>query len=192
MTTILIDRCHPMRDRLERSIRAVFLAEYGAHVPELPMSLLACLDADGAPAAATGLRFTVDGLFSEAYLDGPVETVLAAALDRAVARDRIVEFSNLAALRPGAALPLIAVAIRHCLAVGAEFGLFTATARLRALLRRAGLGSIDLGPARRERMAGAAAWGSYYRHDPHVLAVAADALPQRLLATLDAGGLAHA
>jgi len=180
MTTILIDRSHPLRDRLERSVRTVFLAEYGAHVADLPATMMAWLDDAGAPLAATGLRFTADGLFSEVYLDGPAESVLSAALGRPVARDRIVEFSNLAAPRAGAALPLIAAAIRYCRELGAEFGLFTATARLRTLLQHCRLGSVDLGPARSERMAGAAAWGCYYRHDPHVLAIAADALPDAL------------
>ena len=43
------------------------------------------LDADGHPLAAAGLRFAEDGLFSEIYLDGPAEQVLAAAVGRALA-----------------------------------------------------------------------------------------------------------
>ena len=177
MTLILADRTHPLRGRLESMVRAVFLAEYGACVPQFPDRLIANLGADGIPQAVAGLRFAAEGLFSEAYLDGAAETVLARALGRPVRRDRIVEFSSLAAPRAGTAMPLIGAAIHVCRAAGAGFGLFTATARLRVLLRRTRLAAVDLGPARPERLANAAVWGSYYLHDPRVLVATADALP---------------
>lgn len=176
MTLILADRDHPARAMLERMVRAVFQAEYGAQVPVFPHRLLARLDADGCPEAACGLRFADDGLFSEVYLDAPVEVAVGAALNRPVMRTGIVEFSSLAATRPGAALPLVGAAIRLCQSAGCTHGLFTATSRLRALLRRTGLECVDLGPARPERLSNAAAWGSYYLHDPRVLAVSADSL----------------
>jgi hypothetical protein len=176
MNLILADRDHPQRALLERTVRAVFQSEYGAHVPAFPNRLVASLDGDGLPLAVAGLRFAEDGLFSETYLDVPAEAALAAQLGRAVPRTQIVEFSSLAATRGGAALPLVAAAIRLCLAAGCSHGLFTATNRLRALLRRAGLVSVDLGPARPERLADADQWGSYYLHDPRVLAVSAETL----------------
>lgn len=177
MTLILTDRSHPLRSRLERTIRAVFLAEYGAHVPSFPERLVALLDGGGAPSAVAGLRFAGDGLFSEVYLGDPAHAILPRVLGHPVDRDRIVEFSSLVAPRAGAAMPLVIEAIRLCRAAGAEFGIFTATERLRALLGRSRLPVVDLGPARPERLAHAAAWGSYYLHAPRVLAVAAAALP---------------
>lgn len=180
MTLILADHNHPDRFRLEHTIRTVFLAEYGANVPAFPDHLVATLDTQGQPLAVAGLRFAEDGLFSDVYLDGPVEDVLGQALGHTVSRRQIVEFSNLAAPKAGAALPLVGAAIRLCLADGRAYGLFTATARLRALLRRAGLSAIDLGPARRERVAHPASWGSYYLHDPRVLVMDAAALPAAL------------
>lgn len=189
MSLILANRDHPDRPRLERAIRTVFLAEYGAHVPAFPDHLVATLDAMGRPTAVAGLRFAEDGLFSDVYLDGPIEDVLGRALGHAVSRRQIVEFSNLAAPRPGAALPLVGAAIRLCLADGRAYGLFTATARLRALLRRTGLNAIDLGPALRERAARPDAWGSYYLHDPRVLVVEGTALPAALTPRTPASAL---
>lgn len=177
MTVILADRTHPLRGQLESMVRAVFMAEYGAHVPQFADRLIASLGDDGAPQAVAGLRFADEGLFSEVYLDGDVETILTRALGRPVRRDRIVEFSSLAAPRVGAAMPLVGAAVRFGRAAGADFGLFTATARLRALLRRTHLVAADLGPARAERLDNAAAWGSYYRHDPRVMVASADTLP---------------
>lgn len=176
MTLILANRDHPERARLEQAVRTVFAAEYGAHVPAFPNRLIASLNDAGEPLAVAGLRTSEDGLFSEAYLDGPAESVLSAAIGRPVDRTQIVEFSSLAAIKAGAALPLVGAAIELCLAAGAAYGLFTATHRLRALLRRAGLQCVDLGPARPERLADASPWGSYYLHDPRVLMVSADSL----------------
>lgn len=176
MPVILADRDHPLRPSLERMVREVFLTQYGARIPAFPDRLVASLSDGGKPLAVAGLRFAPEGLFSEAYLDAPVEEVLSAAIRRPVARTEIVEFSSLAAPYPGAAMPLVGAAIRLCLSTGAAYGVFTATSRLRLLLRRTGLICIDLGPARAERMAHAGVWGSYYRHDPRVLAAAADTL----------------
>lgn len=180
MRLVLADRFHPLRRRMEDTVRSVFLAEYGAHVSRFPDRLIASMDDDDTPRAVAGLHFSETGLFSEAYLDGPVESVLTRALNRHVERNRIVEFSNLAAPRPGATIPLIREAIGFCRATGANAAIFTATARLRALLQRNRLVTVDLGPARPERLRTAATWGSYYLHDPRVLAATADALPPSL------------
>lgn len=177
MTVVLADRAHPLRGRLESMVQAQFLAEYGARVPRFSELLIASLDDAGMPQAVAGLRFADEGLFSEVYLDGPIERVVAEALGRPVQRDRIVEFSSLAAPRPGAAMPLIGAGIRFCRSAGADFGLFTATVRLRVLLRRTRLTTFDLGPARPERVRNSVTWGTYYLRDPRVLVATADALP---------------
>ncbi|MGE5506693.1 MAG: thermostable hemolysin [Actinomycetota bacterium] len=179
MTLILALPDHPLRPLLERAVREVFAAEYRADVPVFPRLLVATLDGEGRPAAVAGLRFAEDGLFSEAYLDGPVEVVVGKAVGRPVGRGQIVEFSSLAAPRPGAALPLVDAAVRLALGAGGAYGLFTATNRLRALLRRTGLAAVELAAARPERIANPAVWGSYYLHDPRVMVVAGATLAPR-------------
>lgn len=178
MTLILADRQHPLRPRLEEAVQRMFAAEYGARVPSFTAYMIAKLDAEGAVEAAAGLRFEGDGFFSEAYIDAPVEAMIAKCYGQTAARREVVEFSSLAATRSGAALPLLQAAVRVALAGGARFAIFTATDRLRALLRRRGLTAIDLGPADPERVENAAAWGRYYLHDPHVLMVSAESLPK--------------
>ena len=51
-----------------------------------------------------------------------------------------------------------------------EWGVFTATAPLRRLLRRAGMTHSELGAARPERLSDPSVWGSYYASDPRVCA----------------------
>ncbi|GAB3447384.1 thermostable hemolysin [Insolitispirillum peregrinum] len=176
MVIILADRTHSQRAALEQMVRNVFQASYQADVPSFPDHLVAALDETGSPVAVAGVRSVRDGFFSEVYLDGSAESVLSSVCGSRVARDEIVEFSSLAAVRPGAAMPLVGAAIGLCLAAGARHGLFTATDRLRALLRRSGLTCVDLGPARPDRLSDAARWGRYYQHDPRVIAVSADSL----------------
>lgn len=192
MTLILADRSHPDRDRLECAVRDVFRAEFNAHVPDFPNHLIAALGPNREPRAVAGLRFAADGLFSEVYLDGSIEAVLTPIFGRRIDRTQVVEFSSLAAPEPGATLPLMVAAIRFALAAGAGYGLFTATDRLHTLLARTGLAIVDLGPARAERLPNAAAWGDYYRHDPHVLAVAAEALPAAFAIATRPAQVAHA
>ncbi|HSV28570.1 MAG TPA: thermostable hemolysin [Candidatus Omnitrophota bacterium] len=180
MTLVVADPDHPLRGSLEDAIRAVFLAEYGARVPAFPRQLLALLDRESRPLAASGLRFAEDGFFSECYLEEPVEESLGRRAGTAVSRTEVVEFVSLAALRPGAALPLVGGAVRLCLASGCRWGLFTATARLRALLGRAGFVVEDIAAADRERVTRPENWGSYYLHDPRVVAVRAESLPRVL------------
>lgn len=181
MTLILADRAHPARPRLERLVRRVFSEEYGARVPAFPDRLLARLDDAGEPMAVAGLRLGGESLFSEAYLDSTAAEAIGRACGRIVQRPEIVEFSNLAAVRSGAAMPLVMAGVRLSLAVGARYGMFTATQRLRALLRRRGLVAIDLGPAQPDKLANAATWGRYYLHDPRVVVVSAETLPDSFL-----------
>lgn len=185
MTLVVADPDHPLRGSLEDAIRTVFQAEYGARVAAFPRQLVGLLDRDSRPLAAAGLRFAEDGFFSERYLDEPVEESLGRRAGMAVARTDVVEFVSLAALRPGAALPLVGGVVRLCLALGCHWGLFTATARLRALLRRTGYVIEDFTAASPDRIARPETWGSYYLHDPRVVAVRAESLPRVLLAAPD-------
>ena len=52
-----------------------------------------------------------------------------------------------------------------------RWAFFTATARLRNLLRRAGIPLIELASADPRRIDDAASWGSYYQQDPRVVLV---------------------
>ncbi|MGE4279264.1 MAG: thermostable hemolysin [Magnetospirillum sp.] len=167
---------HPLRRQLEHTVEQVFRKEFRATPAAFPQQMAAVLDSDGRPSAVTGLRFAADGFFSERYLDLPVEQAVSAALGLSIGRDQVVEFTSLASVRPGAAMPLVASIIRECLTKGYRCGLFTATDRLRALLRRAGLAVVDMVPATPDRIADPENWGSYYLHDPWVTAVSAEAV----------------
>lgn len=176
----LIGRNHQLRSRVETIISEAFAEEHNAQLKVFPPTLVAWLKNDAVVTAAA-LRFPSDGFFSECYLDAPVESLIGSHADgRPPARDQIVEFGHLAAARPGALLALSKAIIQHCYAMGYRWAFFTATARLRAMLRCAGIDQIDLAAATSDRVAAPKAWGRYYLSDPRVIAIGAHMLSTRL------------
>lgn len=169
MRLILTDERHPLRPAVDDAVRSVYAREYGATIDSLPPRMLAGLDSSGAVACVAGLRRAP--FFSETYLDEPIEAVLSTVGGQPVARHRIAEVSALAAPRPGAAVALLRGVIGLCRREGYDWAFFTATARLRALLRRSGIPLVPLVAARSDRVSTPDAWGSYYLHDPQVCAV---------------------
>lgn len=167
----LIPMQSPCRAAAEGLVRDVYRSNYGADYPGFPDMMIAMLDGDGRPHCVTGFRDAADGLFSEQYLDAPVEAVIVAHTGKPVAREEIVEIGPLAARQPGALLALLTGVVRLGLGSGYRWGVFTGTSRLRQLASRLKLPLVDLGPARASRVANPAAWGSYYDCDPRVCAV---------------------
>lgn len=163
---------HPLRDSFEHFIAARFDRAYGARVSHFLPYLLGARDAPTRWQAGAGYGPAGLGrLFLEQYLDAPVEQVLAAALGRPVERTSIVEVGNLAADSAGMGRVLIPRLARHLYKLGYRWVVFTATRELRNSFRRLGLEPLQLAHAEPARMGDAgASWGSYYQHDPRVMA----------------------
>ena len=163
----------PERPGVETFIRRGFADAYGASLAKL-MPELMVLRRHSEIAGACGLRAAVvEKLFLEVYLDAPVETVLAAAADRSVARADITEVGNLVIAKPGYARRLI-VHLAACLyARGSRWVVFSAVPALRNSFRRIGVPLLTLAPATAARLSAEerAHWGAYYDHSPMVTAV---------------------
>jgi hypothetical protein len=163
---------HPQRASFEHFIAARFHRAYGARVAHFSPHLLGVRDALARWHASSGYT-PADGhrLFLEQYLDRPIEDSLAGRLGRPIARAGIVEVGNLAAVSAGMARALIPLLARHLHRLGYEWVVFTATRELRNSFRRLGLHPLRLAHADPARLAdGGASWGSYYQHDPLVMA----------------------
>jgi len=161
----------PGRDGIEAFIAATFRAAYGARISHFCDVLVGCRGADGAWAAALGYSLAQDApLFLEHYLDVPIETAIGDRLGQPVARARIVEVGNLAALHPGAARALIVRTTGLLHGMGLHLVAFTATASLLNSFGRLSLRPHSLAPANPARLPGAGhAWGTYYATQPHVM-----------------------
>lgn len=153
-------------------IRRKYRESFGASArPNYAAWLQAASAAAATAGAALGYcRAGAQPLFLEAYLDAPVEVLVAGALGRPVARDAIVEIGNFAADNALAMVELWGTAAND-LGGTSEIAVATLTAPLRRMFARIGLPLIEIAPALPERLGdGAAQWGSYYALEPVVCA----------------------
>ena len=166
-----------LRARVEDEIRTTYWERFQARLNRLPRTLVASVSTSGIIECAAGVRFSEHDFFSECYLDLPVEIALQHRFGLPVQRNRIIEVCNLAGRKPGRSQSFIASFIEFAESDEFDWVIFTATKSLRALLERSGLRMTQLGRAERFRVANPSDWGSYYEHDPRVMAVHRDASP---------------
>jgi hypothetical protein len=166
-----------LRARVEHEIRTTYWERFQARLALLPTTLIASISASGIVECAAGVRFSDQDFFSECYLDLPVEIELQYRFGRAVRRHRVIEVCNLAGRKPGRSQRFIANFIEFAESAEFDWVIFTATKSLRALLERSGVRMTQLTRAERFRVPNPSDWGSYYEHDPRVMAVHRDASP---------------
>lgn len=160
----------PMRARIESYIRQRYQQRFGASVHEW-LPTLVSVQRDGEIMAAAGYRGAADPLFLERYLAAPIEKYL---LDEGapVARGRIVEAGQFAAIRPGAGRLLVPLLARHLHQQGFEWAVSTLTRELHQRFMRMGLAHQPLCVATADHLSEQerADWGTYYAHGPQVFA----------------------
>jgi hypothetical protein len=161
----------PRRGAVENFIRSIYARHYGAQVPHFAPVLVG-LRERGQLLAAAGYRSAADqALFLERYLPVPVDTLLARHAGSAPARARIAEVGHLAATRSGEGRRLVRMLAPHLAAQGFDWVVGTVTQELRSVLLRLGIAPLILGAAEPAALGEEAAlWGSYYEHQPLVLA----------------------
>ena len=161
----LVDPVDPRRHDTEAFVREVFLKAYRAKLNTFYSLLVSINYPDGEYAAVAGVRPAgSEALFSEHYLDKPVDQILG------VERCKIVEIGNLAPASAGQARWLICTMTEFLTAAGFTHVVFTAVPRLYNAFGRMGLPLTKLADARQEQLPGrsAAEWGSYYDSKPAV------------------------
>jgi hypothetical protein len=167
----LISFDSPRRSESEHFIRSVFARHYDARVDSFAPDLMLLEQADRITAAA-GWRGAAQGpLFLETYLDAPVEAHIARLAASPVARARIAEVGNLAAITPGGGARMILTLAEHLDRLGFEWVVFTATQELIGIFAKLGLPPLALGVADPARLGESARdWGRYYDSQPVVVA----------------------
>lgn len=160
----------PMRARVESYIRQRYQQRFGAQINDW-LPTLVSVQSDGEILAAAGYRGAADPLFLERYLAAPIEEYL---LDEGalVARGRIVEAGQFAAVRPGAGRLLVPLLARHLHQQGFDWAVSTLTRELHQLFVRMGLAHQLLCTATADHLSEheRADWGTYYAHGPQVFA----------------------
>jgi hypothetical protein len=175
MSIVEVGLHHRLRPTVETHVTDVYRRAFAAEISQYAPRLFAALDSQQSVRCAAGVRFGGERFHSECYLDRPAEQVVSAALSRPVDRLELLEFTTLACARPGDALGFVSAVVQMGREMGCHVALFTATAPLRKLLRRAGLMVMPIAWADRARVGDAQNWGNYYSTDP-VVCVAPDSL----------------
>ena len=174
ITATAVNKNHPDRAEVEAFIHDVFKRAYNAEITLFLPNLVALRDQDGILMAAFGWKKAVDGpLFLEQYLDEPIESLISRRLDKHITRDQITKIGNLAVANPRNAGVLIAHVIQHSLDIGIEWCVATAHHSLQNGLIKGGRDVYPLFPADKSRLPleEQAKWGSYYHHQPQVIAI---------------------
>lgn len=159
------------RAGLEHFIQQIFQATYGAELGSFYPNLTA-FTTDNQLRGVVGYRDgMVKPLFSEQYLDAPVETVMSRHLKQEVRREQLVEVGNLALANPGEARWVIAAMTAFLHAAGYRWVLFTVVKPLFNAFQRLGLRPIEIATPDPARLSdGGRSWGSYYQAGPVVCA----------------------
>jgi len=153
-------------DLIERRFGTVHNAKPSPCYPDY----VAVGDLPSTPRAALGVRFAGrERLFLEAYLDGPIETVISRAMEKPVSRDRIVEIGCLAADQPAALMQLLLETAER-LDTADLIATATLTLPLQSMFKRIGMPLVRLATADPARVHRAVEWGSYYAQAPAIFA----------------------
>ena len=162
----------PQRPLLEDFVRREFLTHFGARIKHFMPELLALNGADHTIRAVVGCRAAAaEPLFLETYTRQPIEEVLALRNGFWVPRERIVEIGSLACRNAKAAIEIVRALVPHLLNAGFSWVVFTGADTVMNVFRYLELSPRPLCPAD-PRLLGAARddWGTYYDHDPQVMA----------------------
>lgn len=169
---VLVGEHHPLRENVEHYVRERYALAFDATLLVFMPTFACIFDGDGALLSVCGFRAADSGtLFLEQYLDSPAETVLSQQFGTVIPRGAVIEFGQLASFSRGVSLTLFAHLSQYLVSCGYQWGIFTATGPLQALMHRFGLQPVTLQRADACRVENAASlWGRYYSFLPHVSA----------------------
>jgi hypothetical protein len=168
-----IAACHePLWWAARRLVADQYLRHFHADLNPAFPRFLGLLDENQIPVAAVGVRFIDEAMpFCQRYVAQPLPELLMQRTGQSVPTARIAELGNLAVAGPRLLAPMFETCANWLLEQDTQWAVFCLTEELRRLLAHAGVELIDLGPARAEAVGEMIArWGSYYAHDPRVMA----------------------
>jgi hypothetical protein len=153
-------------------VRARYASSFDADVEPNPDAFVVSHeDATSEITACTGLTFASEApLFSERYLDDPIESYIGRLFGATPDRQRVVEVGALASRRHGSGKELIRLASVITWCLGMQYVLCTATDQLISLFRYLKIPFAPLRAASRDRLAATQRerWGRYYDTKPVV------------------------
>jgi hypothetical protein len=169
----LLDEQDPGRAAAKRLIQDAYRRVFGAHLNEFYPGIATLQSRTGSLEGAVGVRYAASHpLFLEQYLNVSADARLSSVSGRPAGREAIVELGNLSVRRPAQTYPFMNLIGTWLHSYRIEWMLFALTGSLRRLFARSGVAMLELGVAYPSRLASALTdWGSYYDHDPRIVAI---------------------
>jgi len=169
---VLHGRGSPRRAELESFIRNEYREHFDADVREFMPTFLALHDATGRISAAVGCRSAAfERLFLEIYTEKPIEAMIAERACVNVPREQIAEIGSLASRDARSAMAIVRALSPYLIDAGFSWVAFTGADTVVNVLRRLKLEPVALCIADSSKLgASRSAWGSYYDHNPVVMA----------------------
>jgi hypothetical protein len=167
-----LSQLSPERRRVEAFIADQFAKHFDASVTEFMPMLAGLYDTNGGLDAAVGYRAAAaERLFLEVYTQSPVEEMLRAQVGIDVPRAEIVEVGSLACTDGRAAMEIVRLLVPALIAEGFSWVVFTGADTVRNVFRRLNLRPLSLCIANKAMLGERQyEWGSYYDHNPIVMA----------------------
>lgn len=162
-----------LRTEVERYIGDKFESSYGASLAQfLPLFLTLRCSANLSASAGISLGAASGKFFLEQYLNAPVEEELEQLCGETVNREQLVEIGNLVATTLGASRLMFIILASILNQAGYEWMVFTATKPLLRSLQKIGFETQVIAKAKPACLDtnSNADWGSYYEHQPQVVA----------------------
>lgn len=167
----IIRRCDDTAEQARQYIANIYHNNYQATIQPNPDIIIASKDKVSEQlVACTGISFATPGqrLFSERYLDLPLEQAVWQQTRHVLAQHQVLEIGALASDNPAAAADLIRLMPIIAWFMGSKAILCTSTRRLRKLLAYHQIPFARLADASADRLSAQerSAWGSYYDQAP--------------------------
>lgn len=171
------------RDEVLNFIQQQFKACFNAEVQDDTADLYRVTDANNDLVAAFGVRRDPETFFVRHYT-GDVLNALTSSMGPQVGPDNVMELNHLSAARPVVLCTLAPMIAHYFHAQGVRFMVCCATARMQAFFARKNLAPVKIAPATAVQLPEGQqnAWGTYYEHQPSVVASDLQIAVQRLCA----------
>lgn len=158
---------HDVIEHVSLRYQEAFFAELKVFMP----AYLTLIDNDNI-ISVCGFRIAEqEPLFLEQYLEGEAQNLVSTVFQCDVKRSNLVEFGHLASFAKGMSALHFYLIAQMLVDLGFEWCIFTATDPLHAMMARLGLEPQTLAQADPNKVPDSlSTWGSYYDHQPRVLA----------------------
>ncbi|OEF08628.1 thermostable hemolysin [Vibrio genomosp. F10] len=171
VTLEIVSPMHPLWEQVINHVSQRYHQAFNADLKQFMPAYLTLMNHDDILSVCGFSTAQDQRLFLEQYLDDDAQTLVASTFDCTVKRSNLVEFGHLASFANGMSSLHFYLIAEMLVDNGFEWCIFTATDPLHAMMVRLGLEPKIIANADQNKIPDAkSTWGSYYEHQPRVLA----------------------